>query len=219
MLSVVLPADGTKEYPRQCMDALLAQTYTDISILLISYNNRPQWEPCEDSRVQAFHSDGALTDALNLGIREARGEYILFLDPDTWLDEDALEIMADEAQAEELDLLRFNCIREYRNKNMVPQNPILPDRVCRGEDVAKVCRLTVGLTDRQMAHTEWINGLAMANFCMYRKAIIDENGLKFENVADGKLFSDCLFNIHFLEKAQSFWYMKAALCHCMTPEF
>lgn len=217
-VDIILPVDGAKEYPRQCMDALLTQTYTDSSVLLVSYNAKPQWELGDDSRVQLSHSDGSLTDALNLGIREAKGEYILFLDPDTWLDEDALEILIDEALAEDLDMVRFNCIREYRDKNMVPKNPILPDRVCRGEDVAKACRLTLGLTDRQMAHTEWINGLAMANFCMYRKVIIDENGLKFENVANEKLFSDCLFNIHFLEKAQSFWYMKAALCHCMTPE-
>lgn len=218
-ISIVVSANGAKPYPQQCIDSLLSQTYTDIQVLLISYSSRPQWEvQPEDARLQVLCCDGAHTDALNLGIREAKGEYILFLDPDTWLDADALEILIDEALAEELDMVRFNCIREYRDKNMVPKNPILPDRVCRGEDVAKACRLTVGLTDRQMAHTEWINGLAMANFCMYRKAIIDENDLKFENVEDEKLFSDCLFNIHFLEKAQSFWYMKAALCHCMTPE-
>lgn len=218
MVSVVVAADGAKEYPRQCVDSLLAQTYTDVAVWLVSYNTRPQWEPHDDSRVQVLYSDGTLTDALNLGIQEAKGEYILFMDPDTWLDEDALEIFADEAEAEELDILRFNCIREYRNRSMVPQNPILPDRVCRGEDVMKACRLTVGLTDRQMVHTEWINGLAMANFCLYRKAVIDENGLQFEAVADKKLFSDCLFNARFLAKAQSFQYMKVALCHCMTPE-
>lgn len=218
MLSVIVTVDGTSEYPQQCLESLLNQSYESKQILVVPYGQLPKWELPEDCGLQMSELACDRVDALNQGIRIAEGEYILFLDPDTWLDEDALEIFADEAEAEELDVLRFNCIREYRNRGMVPQNPILPDRVCRGEDVMKACRLTVGLTDRQMVHTEWINGLAMANFCLYRKAVIDENGLQFEAVADKKLFSDCLFNARFLAKAQSFQYMKVALCHCMTPE-
>ena len=218
MLSVIITVDGTNEYPQQCVESLLNQTYENKEILVIPYGQMPQWKLPENPELCMSETVCDRVEAQNQGIRMAKGEYILFMDPDTWLDEDALEIFADEAEAEELDILRFNCIREYRTRSMVPQNPLLPAEVQRNEQVERICRLTVGLTDRDMAYTEWINSLSMANFCLYRKAVIDENKLQFEAVADKKLFSDCLFNAKFLAKAQSFLYMKVALCHCMTPE-
>ena len=219
MLSIIVALPGQASFPRQCMESLLTQTYADWEVLVFPYGALPQWEYPDDDRVRiSSKTEASLTDALNEGICQAKGEYILFLDPDTWLDEDALAVWMELVQEDDLDLLRFGCIREYRTRNMVAKLPFVSQEVCRGEAVKTICRQTVGLIESELAYTERINGLSMANFCIYRKSVMDEHGLRFENVADIKLFSDCLFNIAYLMKANSFRYLEAALCHCETPQ-
>lgn len=82
----------------RCVESVLAQTYSDIEIILVD-DGSPA--PCpalcdayarEDARVRVLHKpNGGLSDARNKGLEIARGEYVLFLDSDDYFELDACE--------------------------------------------------------------------------------------------------------------------------------
>lgn len=100
MISVIVPVYKVEPYLRQCVESVLNQTYRDLEILLIDDGSPDRCgEICDeyarkDNRVRVFHTENrGLSAARNLGLREARGEYIGFVDSDDWIEEEMFEVL------------------------------------------------------------------------------------------------------------------------------
>lgn len=97
-ISVIVPVYKVEPYLRRCIDSILAQTYTNLEIILIddgSPDNCPvvcdEYER-KDSRVRVIHKEnGGLSDARNAGLDICTGEYIAFVDSDDWIEPDMYE--------------------------------------------------------------------------------------------------------------------------------
>lgn len=98
MITVVVPIYNMGCYLDRAMKSLLAQTYKNYELLLIddgSSDNSP--EMCDDyaqkyENVKTYHKkNGGLSSARNYGIKYAKGDYIIFPDPDDWVLEEYLE--------------------------------------------------------------------------------------------------------------------------------
>lgn len=98
MISVVVSVYNMEKYLGVCVDSLLAQTYSDFELLLIddgSMDGSP--EICDeyekkDGRVHAYHKEnGGLSSARNYGMDRASGDFIVFPDPDDWVEPTYLE--------------------------------------------------------------------------------------------------------------------------------
>lgn len=88
-LSVIVPVYNVEKYIRQCIDSILTQSFIDFELLLIDDGSKDKsGEICDeyarkDSRVKAFHKEnGGVSSARNLGLDQARGEWIWFVDSD-----------------------------------------------------------------------------------------------------------------------------------------
>ena len=96
--SVIIPIYKVEQYLRPCIDSVLAQTYTDLEIILVDDGSPDRsGEICDeyaekDKRIKVIHKpNGGLSDARNAGLDVAQGEYVMFLDSDDWWDDqDAL---------------------------------------------------------------------------------------------------------------------------------
>ncbi len=220
LISVVLPTYNVKDYIGQCVDSLINQTYEDIEILIVDDGSTDgTGDLCDalakkDNRIRVFHKEnGGTHTARNLGIREAKGQYIMFLDPDDWLDLDTFEQLTARIKENDLDVVRFGYVREFPDHTARKDNTFLPETVCRGDECRTVCRQTLGLVGGELAHPENMNFLASACFCLYKKAIIDAHSLELYNIREIATFSDGLFNIRFLQKADSFLYVDKPFYH------
>ena len=97
-VSVIVPIYNTeKELPR-CVQSIRGQTFSNIEIILVddgSTDSCPQLcdaYASEDPRVCVLHKEnGGLSDARNTGLLNAKGEYILYVDSDDFIEKDAIE--------------------------------------------------------------------------------------------------------------------------------
>ena len=98
MITVAVSIYKVEKYLNKCIESLLSQTYKDFEIILVddgSPDKCPEmcdaWEK-KDSRIRVFHKEnGGLSSARNFGIEHAKGEFIIFPDPDDWVEPDYLE--------------------------------------------------------------------------------------------------------------------------------
>ena len=98
MISVIVPVYNCGQYLRQCLDSILAQTYTDLEILLVDDgSNDNTGDICDaymeaDLRVKVIHKkNGGAVSARKAGLERASGRYIAFVDGDDWIEPDMLE--------------------------------------------------------------------------------------------------------------------------------
>ena len=91
-ISVIVPVYNTEKYLRRCIDSILSQTFTDFELLLIDEGSKDSSGAicddyaAKDKRVRVFHKEnGGVSSARNLGLDNANGEWITFVDSDDWV--------------------------------------------------------------------------------------------------------------------------------------
>jgi len=96
MISIVIINWNGKKFLDTCLQSLRVQTFKDVEIIVIdnaSTDGSPAWLQQECSRERLFLNENNIgyCGGANQGIREARGEYVLILNPDVILEADFLE--------------------------------------------------------------------------------------------------------------------------------
>ena len=123
MISVIVPVYKVKRYLHQCIDSILSQTYHDLEILLIDDGSPDKCgEICEeyakkDNRIRVFHTENrGLSAARNLGLREAKGEYIGFVDSDDWIEPDMYELLLRRLQETGTGISACGVRKDFQNR-------------------------------------------------------------------------------------------------------
>ena len=100
LISVIVPVYKAEKYLPACLDSLLAQTYQNFELLLVDDGSPDKcWEilqqyAAQDARVRIFRKEnGGVSSARNFGLRQAKGEYIGFVDSDDFVAPQYLEWM------------------------------------------------------------------------------------------------------------------------------
>ena len=101
-ISIIVPVYNAELYLARCLESILSQSFTDFELLLIDDGSTDgSGEICDtyaekDRRVRVFHKEnGGVSSARNLGLKEAKGEWICFVDSDDELLSNGLQVMAD----------------------------------------------------------------------------------------------------------------------------
>ena len=95
LVSVILVSHNSLHWLEICLASLLAQTYSPLEIILVdnaSNDGSGAWavEHCPGLHLVQLDKPCTLATALNIGIKNARGEYFLLLNPDVELQPDAV---------------------------------------------------------------------------------------------------------------------------------
>lgn len=98
LVSVIVPVYNSESYLERCVKSLLAQTYSNLEIILVDDGSKDaSFQMCsryseEDHRVKAFHKEnGGSSSARNLGIEKATGDYVAFCDSDDYVEDTMYE--------------------------------------------------------------------------------------------------------------------------------
>ena len=111
--SVIIPVFNVESYLRDCLDSVLNQTCADWEAICVNDGSTDNSAEIlteyalKDGRINIItQSNGGLSAARNAGMRAAKGNYILFLDSDDWLEENTLQTLAENLDGE--DMLCFS---------------------------------------------------------------------------------------------------------------
>ena len=99
-VSIIVPVYNAEDALPRCIDSIINQEYTDFELLLINDGSKDEsGNVCDayarkDPRIRVFHKENTgVSDTRNLGIDEAKGEYIQFLDADDWITPDSTKVL------------------------------------------------------------------------------------------------------------------------------
>ncbi len=132
IISVIVPVYNIFEYLPRCVDSIRKQTYPYLDIILVDDGSTDRTGALaeklalEDKRIRVFHKEnGGSSSARNLGIAQAKGEYLGFVDSDDYIEPEMYERLL--AAAQEENLLMVQCSRDEIDE----RGNRLPD-VCEG---------------------------------------------------------------------------------------
>lgn len=99
-ISIIIPVYNVEKYLKKCIKSIINQTYTNIEIILVDDGSTDNsGKICDelknkDSRIVVIHKkNGGLSEARNVGIENATGKYIAFVDSDDYILNDMYEIL------------------------------------------------------------------------------------------------------------------------------
>lgn len=123
MVSIIVPVYNVEIYINKCLDSLANQTYKNIEIIVINDGSTDSSGDICEKRAEKDHfvyiskANEGLGATRNLGMRIAKGNYILFVDSDDWLASDAVEKMVSSIkEGEAPDIVALSRYFEFNDR-------------------------------------------------------------------------------------------------------
>lgn len=139
LVSIVVPVYNVEKYLDECMESLVAQTYSKIEILLIddgstdnSGDKCDRWAAA-DPRIMAFHKQNeGLGFTRNYGVERAKGRFVVFMDSDDYIKRNMIEKMMEEQKKHNADTVIMGWNRVENGKVVYSQS--YDYEICQGEN-------------------------------------------------------------------------------------
>lgn len=215
--SVIIPVYGVEKYIRECLDSVLNQTFTRFEVICVNDGSPDNSAKIleeyaeKDSRIKIITQENQGQGvARNNAIEAAQGEYLVFVDPDDFLDSEALEVINKSFSDSSADIIQFDylvCSEDWSNnrqrvfkkraKRYFNLN-LLNDKVFNWQEVGK----------------KSIEGLSL--FCWdkaYKTDFIKKYNIKFAPTKNGE---DHIFSISANLLANKILYINKSFYHYRT---
>lgn len=120
MVSIIIPVFNAAKTIERCIQSIKCQTYTNWQVLLIDNGSTDQsWQICNDitrndNRFCIFKCHNGVSIARNEGLKNAIGDYVLFVDADDTISPNALNVLI----SYDADIVRANFSRINTNGNV-----------------------------------------------------------------------------------------------------
>ncbi len=159
LVSVIIPVYNVEQYLDKCMGSVLGQTYSKLDIILVDDGSKDTSPAmCDkyamkDSRIQVIHKEnGGLISAWIAGVKVSRGEYLVFVDSDDWIEVNMIEELVKHAGETSKEIICSNYIIEKieKNQSIKKMQSLIPG-VYQGEQLEKtVFPQLLGLEERRI---------------------------------------------------------------------
>lgn len=196
-VSFVIPAYNASEVIGKCIDSLVAQSLEQYEIIVINDGSQDDTLACL-RKLQEIHPEikiidipnGGPSNARNVGIENADGDYLVMIDSDDFLNDLTcikryIEIM----ETDSLDLLVFGCQDVF-----LKQNEVVEVRESKIKNAYYESRKV--FFDNMGAHLLQQIVYSASNK-IYKMSIVKSKAIKFDTALS--MEEDFLFNIHYFE--------------------
>ena len=209
LVSIIVPSYNVERYIDKCVASILSQTYKNIELIIVddgstdeTYALAKNWR-IEDQRVVVVHqTNQGSGPARNTGLKLARGQYIVFVDPDDWVENELIYSLLHTISKLDVDLVISGCINEYYKNDILieTKNISFKNSVIRGKQNIQNAYLRLFNDDAILAPTR----------IMYKKDIIEKHDVKFPDLRRSQ---DIVFNYRYYKEISSLAVMSACYYH------
>ena len=197
LCTVILPTYNVEKYLDKCIRSVVNQSYKNLEILIVidgatdsSYKIALDWQKL-DSRINVIYQTNQGSGvARNTGLKNANGEFILFVDPDDWIDEDMISNMISLQKESKTDMVIT------KSRIVSPEGKIL---ACEDKTGIKLYK------DQKTVHQHYLELLGNEQLGaptrkLYINKIIQDNKIYFP---DYRRSQDIVFNYRYYDKIKS----------------
>ncbi len=122
-ISVIVPVYNAGKYLHRCLDSLVNQTFSGYEIVLVNDGSTDDSGKICDAyaaqypNITVFNKEnGGVSSARQCGLDNSRGEYLLYVDSDDWIELDMLADMYNSAVETNSDIVYCDFYREFKNE-------------------------------------------------------------------------------------------------------
>lgn len=112
LVSILIPVYNASAYLKQCLDSVVNQTYSHLQIVIIDDGSIDKsWVIMQDyaqkdNRIEIYHQDNVgVAITRNKLLDKVKGDFVLFVDSDDWIELDMVEFLVKNAQNNKVDIV------------------------------------------------------------------------------------------------------------------
>lgn len=127
LVSIIIPVYNVEKYIENCLKSIIKQTYKNLEIILIDDGSND----CSVKIIEKYIGDKRIklikqknkgvSAARNIGIKKAKGKYLMFVDSDDWLDLNCIEKCINFMEKNGLEIVLFSRKDEYEEKTVAKE--------------------------------------------------------------------------------------------------
>ena len=213
--SIIVPVYNTEQYLPKCIESILNQDNSDLELILVvdgspdnSLSICKTYEK-KDYRVKVINkSNGGSTSCRKAAANVARGDYIICIDSDDYVDNDYLQYVSSIIEQYNPDIITFGLTTHDHGNNYTIFDPEA-EGLYRNEKCDSI--------KKGFLYDDRMNGFnyGTLNYSLCRKAIKREIFVAAQNKVDSKIIigEDMLCTAFALENANSIFYSKKSFYH------
>ena len=200
-----MPVYNVENWLKKAIESVLNQTYKNLELLLIDDGSTDNsgaicdYYARNDNRVRVFHKrNEGLSVARNIGLNEAKGEWIAFLDSDDWIDSHMYEVLLQTAIQNNAKLVA--CKTEYFYED---------EPVVKNTDTSIIVTYTISEVLKKLLNNNNVR------FEVWNK-LWDKNIIGDTRFKKGQVSEDVYFDFEIFKKVMSVTFIDTSLHHYLV---
>lgn len=220
-VSIIVPVYNVEQYLSRCIESIINQTFQDIEVILINDGSTDnslkilkKYEE-RDSRIILIDKENeGISQTRNLGIEKSKGEYIVFVDSDDWLELDFIELLYEKAIQMDCDLVMSAYTRNYPNRELRKKISLKSNYLFNNQETKEiVLRKLIGPIKEELAQPENLDSLVTVWGKLYKTSVIKDNHIKFKDIQLIGTAEDLLFNVEVFLHLKNSYFIDLPLYH------
>lgn len=146
MVSIIIPVFNSANLLNRCVESIFAQTFKDFEVILVDDGSTDNsLKICteiskKDKRVKVFHKDnGGASSARNVGLKNAKGDFVAFVDSDDTIESNMLEKMLSKQSEKDADVVICNIFKVFGEQKFKVLEPGVKT-FCENRDISMLLR-------------------------------------------------------------------------------
>lgn len=217
LISIIIPMYNSEKYIYKCIQSVLNQTISEIEVICVDNGSTDSTVSIvdelsvEDTRIKRlFCKKSGVSFARNMGIENANGTYIIFVDSDDWIEPCLCEKFL---QRDLYDVVMCTYVREFQNYSL-PKKIYNDDRAFYSKkECEELRRKFVGCIGQELAQPENADALCTIWGKLYKRSIIQQHNIKFVDINLIGCYEDGLFNLEYYKYIKNALFLNECLYH------